>query len=140
MRSACRRLFPLLLATVLCAGCAISPAYLYENQFDDLDIGGRINHAAYRLSRGETSFALARELQVILVDLHAIDTTHPTLEEINSDFVACVEDLIASLEEMKQGDPARAEAHYDSARTHYRLADNALNRFKRNMQYDSEHG
>ncbi|MBQ9942538.1 MAG: hypothetical protein IJP03_05980, partial [Christensenellaceae bacterium] len=102
----------LLLALAGLAGCSPNLAIRYENEFDDLDIGGRCNDAAYRLEKRDTSAYLEGYLDAIIKDLKSIPIDDPELIAINSEFIGSVKLL-----KRAHGAFARGEEHL--GRKHY---------------------
>lgn len=123
----------ILLSAMLClllSACAANEAMRYEDNFDELDISGRINEIAYEIDRGKTSAYLYAQLDVVIEDLEYITPEGENLHFINDSFILVAETLKKAMDCYAQEDYNAFQAHYDTAKTLYNSANNQLNRYK----------
>lgn len=134
-----RRLILALLAlALLLASCAPNAAILYENNFDDMDIAGRVDAAAYSIQTGDTSRYLLGQLEAIELDLNSLSSENSEVEAINALFLSCIDQLKEAYYFGIEGDADEKNVHYTAAQQLYRQANKRLNDYKRQLEAEAE--
>jgi hypothetical protein len=133
-------MFRKILAALLCTvmlfalpACAPNPAALYENTFDDLDIGGRINECAGKIEKYDTSLRLEGSLNALREDLLSIESDDEDVQIINEEFLGVIDLLREAAHAQKNGDAEAFEANFFEAISLYAKTNSALNKLKRSM-------
>ena len=122
-----------LFAALLC-GCAPNVAKLYESDFDDLDIQGRLDDVVNAAEIGEANKYVLGSVNAVKDDLLYIEPEDSRLKGINDKFIAGVDEMCEYVEAAREGDTSGMAERLQNARSLFREADRELNEYKRELE------
>ncbi len=127
----------IIIFAVLFSVCSCYPgdADYYETRFDELDIHGRINEAAYAIEHNSANALTVFQLKKAAEDLKFLNTHgNGHIEDINKDFISAVNMLTVAAE--KQIAQEEYLSYYEMAKEQYNLANLELDTYKVSVPED----